>query len=145
MILNKPLNLDDFPFQFEIKTRWRDLDAFGHVNNATFATYVEDARISMFERWNLSQTAGKRSVIAASLKLEFKQQLSHPSEIIVGQRISRLGNSSFDILASIFKKESPNSPICETLLTCVCFDYENQKSVEVFPEIKEDYLYSDHP
>ena len=145
MILNKPLNLDDFPFQFEIKTRWRDLDAFGHVNNATFATYVEDARISMFERWNLSQTAGKRSIIAASLKLEFKQQLSHPSEIIVGQRISRLGNSSFDILATIFKKKSPNSPICETLLTCVCFDYENQKSVEVFPEIKEDYLYSDHP
>jgi acyl-CoA thioester hydrolase len=144
MILNKPLNLDDFPFQFEIKTRWRDLDAFGHVNNATFATYVEDARISMFERWNLSQTAGKRSVIAASLKLEFKQQLSHPSEIIVGQRISRLGNSSFDILATIFKKEYPNAPICETLLTCVCFDYENQKSVEVFPEIKEDYLYSDH-
>ncbi len=145
MILNKPLNLDDFPFQFEIKTRWRDLDAYGHVNNAAFATYVEDARISMFERWNLSLTVGKRSVIAASLKLDFKQQLSHPSEIIVGQQISRLGNSSFDILATIFKKESPNAPICETLLTCVCFDYENQKSIEVYSEIKEDYLSSDHP
>ena len=70
--MNELMTLDNFPFHFEINTGWRDLDAFGHVNNATFATYVEDARISMFERWNLSQTSGKRSVIAASLKLDFK-------------------------------------------------------------------------
>ena len=137
--MNELLILDDFPFHFEINTRWRDLDAFGHVNNATFATYVEDARISMFKRWNLSQTSGNRSVIAASLKLDFKQQLSHPSEIIVGQRISRIGTTSFDIQAVIYKKDVPNSPICETLLTCVCFDYDKQKSVSVYPEIVKDF------
>jgi len=137
--MNELLTLENFPFQFEMKTRWRDLDAFGHVNNATFATYVEDARISMFERWNLSQTMGKRSVIAASLKLDFKQQLSHPSDIIVGQRISRIGTTSFDIQAVIYKKNAPNSPICETLLTCVCFNYDEQKSVSVYSEIVKDF------
>ena len=137
--MNELLTRDDFPFYFEIKTRWRDLDAFGHVNNATFATYVEDARISMFKRWNLSQISGSRSVIAASLKLDFKQQLSHPSEIIVGQRISRIGTTSFDIQAAIYIKDSPNSPICETLLTCVCFDYTEQKPVNVYPEIVKDF------
>ncbi len=115
------------------------MDAFGHVNNATFATYVEDARISMFKRWNLSQTSGNRSVIAASLKLDFKRQLSHPSEIIVGQRISRIGTTSFDIQAVIYKKDVPNSPICETLLTCVCFNYDEQKSVSVYSEIVKDF------
>ena len=133
------MTLDDFPFHFEINTRWRDLDAFGHVNNATFATYVEDARISMFKRWNLSQSSGSRSVIAASLKLDFKQQLSHPSEIIVGQRISRMGTTSFDIQAVIYKKNAPNSPICETLLTCVCFNYVKQKPVNVYSEIIKDF------
>lgn len=137
--MNEPLTLNGFPFQFEMKTRWKDLDAFGHVNNATFATYVEDARISMFDRWNLSQSAGKRSIIAASLKLDFKQQLSHPSKIIVGQRISRMGTTSFDIHAVIYKKEYPNSPICETLLTCVCFNYVTQKSVPVYQEIISDF------
>ena len=137
--MNELMTLDNFPFHFEINTRWRDLDAFGHVNNATFATYVEDARISMFERWNLSQTMGKRSVIAASLKLDFKQQLSHPSYIIVGQRISRIGTTSFDIQAVIYKKNAPNSPICETLLTCVCFNYDEQKSVSVYSEIVKDF------
>ena len=137
--MNELMTLDDFPFHFEINTRWRDLDAFGHVNNATFATYVEDARISMFERWNLSQTSGNRSVIAASLKLDFKRQLSHPSGIIVGQRISRIGTTSFDIQAAIYKKDDPNSPICETLLTCVCFNYDEQKSVSVYSEIVKDF------
>ena len=137
--MSELLRLENFPFKFEIKTRWRDLDAFGHVNNATFATYVEDARISMFERWNLSQTMGKRSVIAASLKLDFKQQLSHPSDIIVGQRISRIGTTSFDIQAVIYKKDTPNAPICETLLICVCFNYDEQKSVSVYSEIVKDF------
>ena len=137
--MNELLTLENFPFQFEIKTRWRDLDAFGHVNNATFATYVEDAMISMFKRWNLSQASGNRSVIAASLKLDFKQQLSHPSEIFVGQRISRMGTTSFDIQAVIYKKDAPNSSICETLLTCVCFDYNEQKPVNVYPEIAKDF------
>ena len=137
--MSELLRLENFPFQFEIKTRWRDLDAFGHVNNATFATYVEDARISMFERWNLSQTSGKRYVIAASLKLDFKQQLSHPSDIIVGQRITRIGTTSFDIQAVIYKKNVPNSPICETLLTCVCFNYDEQKSVSIYSEIVKDF------
>ena len=42
------IKLDDFPFQHKIKTRWRDLDAFRHVNNATFLSYIEDARILFF-------------------------------------------------------------------------------------------------
>ena len=39
------ITLKDFPFHHPLKTRWRDLDAFRHVNNATFLSYIEDARI----------------------------------------------------------------------------------------------------
>jgi len=44
------IKLENFPFQHTIKTRWRDLDAFRHVNNATFLSYIEDARILFFKR-----------------------------------------------------------------------------------------------
>ena len=37
--------INDFTFTHTINTRFRDLDAFKHVNNATFLTYLEDARI----------------------------------------------------------------------------------------------------
>ena len=59
--MSELLVLEDFPFHFEIKTRWRDLDAFGHVNNATFLSYIEDARITFFVRWgiNLKEKSNK--------------------------------------------------------------------------------------
>src|SRR3546814_7830400 len=35
-------------FRMPIALRWRDLDAFNHVNNSTFMTYLEEARIRWF-------------------------------------------------------------------------------------------------
>jgi len=46
--MKKKFILNDFKFQHPLKTRWRDLDAFRHVNNATFLSYIEDARILFF-------------------------------------------------------------------------------------------------
>ena len=43
--------VDDYPFHHEIRTRWKDMDSFGHVNNANYVTYIEDARITLFKRW----------------------------------------------------------------------------------------------
>ncbi len=37
--------MDGFPFVHRERVRFRDLDALGHVNNAVFATYLEQARI----------------------------------------------------------------------------------------------------
>lgn len=36
-------------YQTEIPMRWGDMDAYGHVNNATFVTYLEQARVNAFE------------------------------------------------------------------------------------------------
>ena len=88
-------NLSDFPFHYELQTRWKDLDAFGHVNNAVFLSYIEDARITFFKRWNLYDE--KRSIIMASAKIDYLRQIDHPSHLIVGERISRIGRKSFDI------------------------------------------------
>ena len=48
---NSNVILEDYPFRHEVQTRWKDMDVFGHVNNANYLTYIEDARISMFNHW----------------------------------------------------------------------------------------------
>ena len=88
-------SITDYPQHYEFKTRWKDIDLFGHVNNAVFLTYIEDARIMYFKRWNVTEK--KRSLIVASIKIDYLRQIEHPSDLIVGQKISRIGNSSFDI------------------------------------------------
>ena len=70
---NIDIKLDDFPFHHTIKTRWRDLDAFRHVNNATFLSYIEDARILFFKRWGINLK--EKSLIVASVKIDYINQL----------------------------------------------------------------------
>tara|TARA_Y100000590_G_scaffold460630_1_gene620370 strand:- start:2481 stop:2894 length:414 start_codon:yes stop_codon:yes gene_type:complete len=135
-MIDNNLNLNDFSFTHEIKTRWRDLDAFRHVNNATFLSYIEDARILFFKRWNINLK--EKSLIVASIKIDYIKQLEHPSEIIIGQKIVRLGKKSFDIQSAIFKKSS-SKLICTSIVTSVCYDFINNKTVEIFDEIKNDY------
>ena len=128
--------LADFPFHYELQTRWKDMDSFGHANNAVFLTYIEDARITFFKRWNLSFE--KKSIIVASVKIDYINQIDHPSNLIIGQKISRIGNKSFDIESIIFNKDL-SSYSAVAIVTCVCFDYTNNQSVSVYPEIKADY------
>jgi len=130
------LKLSDFPFHHELKTRWRDLDAFNHVNNATFLSYIEDARIIFFKRWGIDFE--KKSLIVAAVKIDYINQLKHPSNIIIGQKVSRIGSKSFDIQSALFKNETL---ICSSIITSVCYDFVNNKTVSVYDEIKNDYKF----
>ena len=130
-------SLEDFLFHHNIQTRWKDMDSFGHINNAVYLTYIEDARTTLFKRWNLKSQ--NTSVIVASLKIDYFTQIKHPSKLIIGSTISRIGNSSFDIQSAIFI-DGLKKPAALSLVICVCYDYENGKSVTVYDEIRNDFL-----
>ena len=137
MIKNK--NLTNFPFHVNIQTRWRDLDAFGHVNNAVFATYIETARGTLFKRWSLPFDGTGKSLIVASMTINYLKQLKHPSNIIVGLKINKVGNTSFNIESYIFNEKDIQNPIATSNVVIVCFDFDNQKPVPVFSQILKDY------
>ena len=77
------LQLKNFPFHHPVNTRWKDLDAFRHINNASFLSYIEDARIVLLKRWNINYS--EKSLIVASVKIDYLKQVNHPSSLIVGQ------------------------------------------------------------
>ena len=130
------ITLKDFPFHHPLKTRWRDLDAFRHVNNATFLSYIEDARIFFFKRWGINME--EKSLIVAAVKIDYVNQLEHPSNIIIGQKVSRIGTKSYDIESAIFKEDN-NLLICKSIITSVCYDFINNKTIPIYKEIIDDY------
>ena len=97
------MNLNKFPFKHKVQTRWKDMDAFGHINNAVYLTYYEDARTTHFKRWKLDNK--NKSIIVASIHIDYFNQIKHPSRITIGSKISRIGNTSFDIESSIFIRD----------------------------------------
>ena len=119
----------DFKSFFDMKTRWKDMDALGHINNATFLTYLESGRIELVKKWDFK----KPPFIQASTKIDYLRQLSHPASLQIGQKISRVGHKSFDILTGIFE-EGEEKPVAQAVTTFVGFDYESQKTVSV-PEV----------
>lgn len=137
--MKKEFKISDYPFKTKLATRWRDLDAFQHVNNAVFATYIENARVDLFIRWNLPFDGKGKSLIAASLKIDYYKQLKHPNNLIVAQRISRIGNTSFDIESAIFLEDDKMTPLCVSILVCVCYDFDKQKPTPIYEQILNDY------
>jgi acyl-CoA thioester hydrolase len=134
MNIVKDLSLEDFKFRYKINTRFRDVDAFKHINNAVFLSYFEDARRSFFERWNINLK--EKSLIVASVKIDYLIQLSHPSELVIGQKVSRLGSKSFDVLSVLFLN---NTQVCYATTTIVCYNFIANKTIPVFEEIKKDF------
>lgn len=123
------LHRSDFNNFFEMDTRWKDMDSLGHINNSVFLTYFESGRINLLKKWKFENPP----FIMASVKLDYLKQLSHPSKLSIGNKVSRLGNSSFDILSALFSDDE-DTPTATAVITLVCFDYEAQKSTPV-PEI----------
>ena len=60
--------ITDFHFTHKLRTRWRDSDAFRHINNAVFLSYIEDARIILLRRWSIDYA--EKSLIVASVKID---------------------------------------------------------------------------
>ena len=134
--MDKTARIEDFSFTHKIKTRWKDLDAFRHINNAVFLSYIEDARIVLLKRWKINYA--EKSLIVASVKIDYLKQVKHPASLVIGQRVSRLGNKSFDIHSAVFVVNQ-SEPICISTITSVAFDFTKNQTVKLFQEIIDDY------
>ena len=135
--MKKNYKISDFTFTYKLDTRWKDLDAFQHINNAVYATYIESARVDLFKRWGILGNNSGKSIIMASLKIDYLAQLKHPTSMVIGQRISRIGGTSFDIESVLFNDNE--KPVCVALVVAVCFDFDIQRPVDVYEEIKNDF------
>lgn len=113
---------------------FRDLDAFGHVNNSVFFTYFEWARSLLW--FELTGFGGARDIgfIVAHAACDFRRQLDlEPIDICV--RISELGNSSMVFLHEIRKKNG-NEVAATGKVVVVMFDWERQTKVTITDELR---------
>ena len=76
-----------------IEIRWRDVDNFGHVNNAVYLTYLEEVRDEWVERALGSDTAW--DLVLARVAIDFRRELTQADDEVVARcRLERIGTSS---------------------------------------------------
>lgn len=79
-----------------IGVRWRDLDAFNHVNNSSYLTYLEEARLQWLSHVPSWHDQNAVPVLAAS-SLNYRAPIAWPAAVAVELYCERLGNSSLTI------------------------------------------------
>ena len=132
------LQRSDFDFWSSMKTRWRDMDALGHLNHAIYLEYMETARVDVYIQLGFSgiRKDMDESTILGSMDVHYLSQVKHPASLDVGHRICRVGSKSFDFLAAIFKKNE-EKPVCSALFKMVAFNYDLNKAIPVPILIRE--------
>ena len=130
---------EQFSRFYDMETRWYDEDMLGHINHGTAVAYFEDARVRHAHDIGLfPYDTDKFPFIVASMTFSFLKQIKHPKNLTVGLKISRIGGKSFDYKYGLFMENDEECAIsCN--MTMVCFDFLNQKSVQVFDEIKKEF------
>jgi acyl-CoA thioester hydrolase len=78
----------------EVPIRFTDLDAAGHVNNATYATYAEEARIA-YCRDVLDAPVESLAFVVASLNVTFERPIGDIGTVRVETSVPELGETSF--------------------------------------------------
>ena len=133
------MELNLFKHKTNIEIRFVDVDAFRHVNNANYLTYIEIARVKYFDEivgWQYDWS--KRGIILAKAEIDFIIPIEMRDEISVYVRCSRLGNKSFDLeyrIVRMFKGQE--QLMADAVTVMVAFDYDEKKSIEVPEEWRQ--------
>ena len=76
-----------------IEVRWRDLDGFGHVNNAVFLTYLEEGRDELYMGLLPKDTVDR--MVLRHTTVDFRSSLTQQDDHVeVTLQIVRVGTSS---------------------------------------------------
>jgi acyl-CoA thioester hydrolase len=117
-------------FETTATVRYGDLDTYGHVNNAVYATLVEEARIDYFETVlevgaEVSGLEGSTGTVVADLQLSFEAPLQRTGDVTVVVRVPELGDSSMQFTYEI---RDGDTVVATGKTTLVVIDRESGES-----------------
>jgi len=129
----------DFGHRRDVETRFSDTDAMGHVNNASYLTYVEIARLAYYEEVTgrllpLWTHGAQEGMILAEIRITYRNPAFYGETITVETRVDRIGRTSFSMVHRLTTPESRYGParliaVADSVL--VSYDYRDEGPVPV--------------
>lgn len=120
-----------------IEVRWRDLDAFNHVNNATYLTYLEQARLVWLKQVPGTWFDEHAMPVLATSEINYRRPIGWPADIVVELTCERLGKSSITIGHRIIDANDDDLLYSDGRVVMVWVDPTAGKSVPLPDAIRE--------
>ena len=99
-----------------VEIRWSDVDAYQHVNNAVYATYLEECRDEWVDA-TLGDAGDSWDFVLARVAIDFRRELRlEDEEVVVSCALARIGNSSLTLLEQIRTRDDELAAEAEAVL-----------------------------
>ncbi len=130
--------MSEFRFYQPITVRYGDLDPQGHVNNARYLTFMEQARIAYVKQLGLWDGGSFLDIgmIMADARVSFRAPILWGQPIQVGVRIARLGTKSMDSFYLIEDIET-GQILADGSSVLVAYDYHTSSTIPIPDEWRE--------
>jgi acyl-CoA thioester hydrolase len=131
-----PEALRPHPHLLTWPVQWGDQDAFQHVNNTIYFRWMESARIEYFHWAGLGEMSNQGiGPILASIKCDYRRQLTYPDTLMISSSIPSIGRSSIKMVHRIYST-SQQAVAAEGESVIVMFNYDSQRPVRVSDELR---------
>lgn len=124
--------MSKFNYFHPIEIRYGDLDPQGHVNNAKYLTYLEQARIGYIGKLGLWDGSSflDIGIILADAHIKFQTPILFSQQVRAGVRVSRLGNKSLNMEYRL-EDVSNGTGLAEASTVLVTYDYHSRQTVPI--------------
>ena len=98
-----PAVKQDYLYFEELKTRWRDSDVYGHMNNAVFYEYADTIVNSwLINKGSLNVPSSKTVGLVVETRCTYFSELKFPDLVTAGLKLNKLGNTSVHYEIGLF-------------------------------------------
>ena len=107
-------------FIADVRPRWSDMDAFGHVNHANTVTLLEEARVALLFGEAARQGAGgmTKGVVVARLVVDYHAPLVADGGMVrVAMTVREMRTASFTLDYEVHSGPSVDDPVAATAET----------------------------
>lgn len=111
-----------------IPVRWRDLDAFNHVNNASYLTYLEEARLRWLGTLPGPWLDSASAPVLAAIQINYRRPIEWPEDLQVELSCLHLGNSSLRLGHRILAANATDTVYSDGEVVMVWVDRHSGKS-----------------
>ncbi len=125
--------MPDFRFYHPVEVRYGDLDPQGHLNNAKFLTYFEQARVYYLIQvgvFGADQSFMDIGVIVADIHIAFHEPIHFDDRLKAGVRTMKLGGKSITVAQNILDADTGREK-ARGEVVMVTFDYRSKKTIPV--------------
>ena len=115
-------------FQAVLPIRWGDMDAMGHVNNASYIRYLETVRIDWMSSIGCLPRPDGEGPIILNAFCTFHRQLVYPGDVLIKMYVSDPGRSTFESWATMERSDELGLICASGGATTVWVDFVAQKA-----------------